>query len=128
MDALKIQIAATFTGEPVTRSLEFLLGMLRVPAQIGLAPFNQGFQELLDPGSASAQNHHGINILLVPLEDLAGGSGSGNLATNSRELGRESHHRLLESQLATAPHAAEHDAAELLSETGKPIILGHFSP
>jgi FkbH-like protein len=71
MDPFRIQIAATFTAEPVTKSLEFLLGMLRVPAEISFAPFNQVFQELLDPGSAFAQNRQGVNVLLLRLEDLA---------------------------------------------------------
>ncbi len=87
MEVCRIQIAATFTAEPVTKSLEFLLDLLRVPAEIGFAPFNQVFQELLAPGSAFGQNQQGVNILLVRLEDLAGDPGGlGKLATNSQEL------------------------------------------
>jgi FkbH-like protein len=87
MDVFKIQINSTFTAEPVKKSLEYLLGLLHVPAEIGFAPFNQVFQELLDPSSAFSQNRQGVNILLVRLEDLAGGpTGSEKLATNSQEL------------------------------------------
>ncbi|HEX6292065.1 MAG TPA: amino acid adenylation domain-containing protein [Herpetosiphonaceae bacterium] len=42
---------------------------LDLPAQIAFAPYNQVFQQLLDPGSALASNHHGVNLLLIRWED-----------------------------------------------------------
>ncbi len=66
-----LQIAATFTAEPIKNAVDFLLEMLGVSARIEFAPFNQVFQELLTPNSSFAQNENGVNILLVRLEDLA---------------------------------------------------------
>src|SRR5438105_5014671 len=70
MHPIKIQIAATFTSEPIGKSIEFLLGLLNLPVQLGFAPFNQVFQELLTPTSAFSQNTKGVNVVLVRLEDL----------------------------------------------------------
>ena len=87
MDAIKLQIAATFTAEPVKRSMDTLLESLQVPAQIAFSPFNQVFQELLTPTSAFAQNTKGANIVLIRLEDLAAGPDSaGKLAQHAQEL------------------------------------------
>jgi FkbH-like protein len=73
MDRLKIQIAATFTAEPVKVPIGFLLGTLQLPAGIEFSPFNQVFQELLTAGSALFQNRKGANLVLVRLEDLGSG-------------------------------------------------------
>jgi len=42
---------------------------LDIPSQIGFAPYNQVFQQLLDPASKLAQNQNGINIVLLRFED-----------------------------------------------------------
>ena len=87
MEPFQIQIAATFTAEPVQKSLDHLLGLLHLPAEVTFAPFNQVFQELLDPGSAFAQNRQGVNVLLLRWEDLTGGAGdAAKLLANSQEL------------------------------------------
>lgn len=87
MEVINIQIAATFTAEPVKRSIEFLLELLHVPAQITFSPFNQVFQELLAPTSAFAQNTKGVNIVLLRIEDMAAGTGQGQkLAQLGQEL------------------------------------------
>ncbi len=66
---LLIAITATFTAEPVADSLGFWLQELNIPAFIEFAPYNQIFQQLLDPASLVSSNHHGINVVLLRLED-----------------------------------------------------------
>lgn len=65
----RIVIAATFTAEPVEESLQFWLSELGFSASIGFAPHDQVFQQLLDPTSMLATNQHGVNVLLIRLED-----------------------------------------------------------
>jgi FkbH-like protein len=63
------------------------LETLKVPTRIDFAPFNQVFQELLSPTSSFAKNDKGVNIVLLRLEDLTGGSKETEaLAENSKEL------------------------------------------
>jgi FkbH-like protein len=42
---------------------------LKIPSQIKFAPYNQVFQQLLDPTSLLAKNKNGINVILIRLED-----------------------------------------------------------
>lgn len=67
--AQNIAIAATFTAEPVEDSIEFWLPELEITATIEFAPYNQVFQQLLDPSSLLYQNKKGINIILLRFED-----------------------------------------------------------
>lgn len=62
-------IAATFTADPLLPILAFWMDELAIPTAIELAPYNQVFQQLLDPFSAMAQNRQGVNIILFRLED-----------------------------------------------------------
>jgi len=64
-----IAIAATFTAEPLEASLNFWLQTLHLSAGIEFAPYNQIFQELLNPASLLARNGQGVNIILVRWED-----------------------------------------------------------
>ncbi len=64
-----VAIAATFTAEPVEDSLAFWMEELEIPSKIEFAPYNQVFQELLDPLSLLSKNQKGINIVLVRFED-----------------------------------------------------------
>ncbi len=66
---IAIAITATFTAEPVEDSLAFWLKELDIPCQIQFAPYNQVFQQLLDPNSLLSQNQKGLNVVLVRLED-----------------------------------------------------------
>jgi amino acid adenylation domain-containing protein/FkbH-like protein len=68
----KIAIAATFTAEPVEEPLRYWMKELELPADIEFAPFNQIFQQLLDPAGVLAKNVRGVNAILVRLEDLGG--------------------------------------------------------
>ena len=69
-----IAIAGTFTAEPIEVALEFWLQKLGLPYSISFAPYNQVFQQLVDPGSLFSLNkdtesQHALNILLLRLED-----------------------------------------------------------
>jgi amino acid adenylation domain-containing protein/FkbH-like protein/non-ribosomal peptide synthase protein (TIGR01720 family) len=64
-----LAITATFTAEPVAESLEFWLQELDLPARVEFAPYNQLFQQLLDPASLAAGNRRGLNVALIRLED-----------------------------------------------------------
>ncbi len=65
----KIAIAATFTAEPIEEPLRYWMNQLGLPVELEFAPFNQVFQQLLDPASALATNVHGANVILVRIED-----------------------------------------------------------
>ena len=64
-----IAITSTFTAEPLDRPLTFWLEELQIPARITFAPYNQVFQQLVDPYSLLGTNHTGVNITLVCFED-----------------------------------------------------------
>src|SRR5256886_438663 len=69
MSSMKIAIAATFTAEPLAESLNFWSEKLRWQASVAFAPYNQVFQQLLDPTSLLSTNAEGINVILVRPED-----------------------------------------------------------
>lgn len=71
-----LAIAATFTAEPITDSLNFWCETADLPYEIAFAPYNQLFQQLLDPTSLLAQNKQGVNLLLIRPEDWFGRSPS----------------------------------------------------
>lgn len=64
-----IAVTATFTAEPVEDALAFWMKQLQTPAQIEFAPYNQVFQQLLDPASLLRQNASGVNVVLLRFED-----------------------------------------------------------
>lgn len=63
----RIQIAASFTAEPVAEVLAFWAAELGWRAEVVFAPHAQVFQQLLDPRRGT-----GTNVLLVRLADLSG--------------------------------------------------------
>jgi len=67
--ALNLVIGATFTAEPLKDGLDFWLRRLGLPASMRFAPYNQIFQELLDPASLTAGNRGGVTLLLLRFED-----------------------------------------------------------
>ena len=69
LQAATLTIAATFTAEPIAESLAFWLHELDLPARVEFAPYNQVFQQLLDPASQLATNRHGLNVALIRCED-----------------------------------------------------------
>jgi hypothetical protein len=76
MQNLPIVITATFTAEPAGGPLSLMLEELNFRPSIAFAPFNQVFQQLLDPASMLASNRNGVNVVLVRLEDWAGNDGT----------------------------------------------------
>jgi len=64
-----IAITATFTAELIEEPLAYWIQELGIQARIEFAPYNQVFQELLNPSSLLLRNDDGINTVLVRLED-----------------------------------------------------------
>ncbi|HVU99840.1 MAG TPA: amino acid adenylation domain-containing protein, partial [Verrucomicrobiae bacterium] len=64
-----LAIAATFTAEPVNDPLRYWIKELELRAGIEFAPYNQVFQQLLDPAGALGRNASGMNVVLVRFED-----------------------------------------------------------
>jgi len=69
--AFSIAIGATFTVEPIGETLAYWTDELGLNCRIEYAPYNQVFQQLLDPGSLMASNENGINVLLIRYQDWA---------------------------------------------------------
>ncbi len=63
-------VTATFTAEPIELALRFWLKELGMDGGIRFAPYNQVFQQLLDPHSLLGRNRDGVNIVLIRFEDL----------------------------------------------------------
>ena len=72
----KVVIASTFTAEPVEDSLKYWMSELDLPTKVEFAPFNQVFQQLLDPASILAVNTRGANVILARLDDFGDRVGS----------------------------------------------------
>ena len=69
---LQVAICATFVAEPVEEPLQSWLREMGVTASTSFAPYNQVFQQLLDPSSLQSKNRNGVNVALVRLEDWYG--------------------------------------------------------
>ena len=68
----RIIITATFTAEVLKLSLEYWMKRLGFTEFIEFAPYNQVFQQLLNPSSDLCRNESGANVVLVRLEDWMG--------------------------------------------------------
>jgi FkbH-like protein/FkbM family methyltransferase len=64
-----IAVTAMFTAELLKEPLSFWMKQLDIPSRIEFAPYNQVFQQLLDPSGLLSKNEHGINVILLLLED-----------------------------------------------------------
>ena len=64
-----VAIAATFTVEPIEESIAYWMKKLNISSTINFAPYNQVFQQLLDPTSLLSRNTQGINTILLRFED-----------------------------------------------------------
>jgi FkbH-like protein len=78
MGKIRIVVTANFTAEPVAVPLSFLLRQITTDFDLEFAPYNQVFQQLLDPSSLCRQNRDGINVVLVRLEDWGRVEARGN--------------------------------------------------
>ncbi len=64
-----IAIAATFTAETLQATREFWTRDLKLDLKVRFAPYNQVFQQLLDPTGMFACNRNGVNVVLFRFED-----------------------------------------------------------
>jgi FkbH-like protein/FkbM family methyltransferase len=62
-----VAVAATFTAEPIAPALDFWLRALWPGGRVAFAPFDQVFQQILDP--ASALRRAGAGVVLVRMID-----------------------------------------------------------
>ena len=65
----RLCVASTFTAEPLEDSLRFWGEHFGRNVRVEFAPYNQVFQQLLDPTSAFRRNRDGINLIVLGLED-----------------------------------------------------------
>ena len=70
-----IALTATFTAEPVAEPLNFWMNELDIPCIVKFGPYDQVFQQLLDPASILSTNQSGLNVVLIRLEDWWRGAG-----------------------------------------------------
>jgi FkbH-like protein len=68
-DPITLAVSASFTAEPIEEALSFWMDKLAISATIEFAPYNQIFQQLLDPSSLLSANQQGINVILLRVED-----------------------------------------------------------
>src|SRR5439155_16717163 len=64
-------IAANFTADPLEDPLNFWGDYFGDPIRTEFAPYNQVFQQLLDPSSAFRKNRDGVKVILLGLEEWA---------------------------------------------------------
>ena len=82
----RVAVSATFTADPILPILSFWGRELNRPIDPWMAPYNQPIQTLLDPGGEFAANSHGVNVLLVRLEDLGETAEVARIAENAHHL------------------------------------------
>jgi FkbH-like protein len=80
-----IALTATFTAEPVEEPLNFWMNELDTPCIVKFSPYNQVFQQLLDPASTLSTNLGGLNVVLIRLEDWWHGAGDLHSGQGNRE-------------------------------------------
>lgn len=83
-----IAVSATFTAELIEAPLRFWIGELGWDYRTRFAPYNQVFQQLLDPESLLSRNRDGVNLVLVRFEDWwrFGRGGAEVLEANAGQL------------------------------------------
>ena len=84
---------------------------LELSAQIQFAPYNQIFQQLLDPASLSSGNTQGLNVVLVRMEDWspALGNDGENILDSTQRI-----ERTLGDLISALRSAAERNPAPIL--------------
>jgi FkbH-like protein len=86
-----LAVAATFTAEPIAAPLEFWIDELGWDYQVAFAPYNQVFQQLLDPESLLARNRDGLNVVLVRFQDWSPSGEAAALQDRLRRLSLSLH-------------------------------------
>ncbi len=101
-----IAVAATFTAEPVEEALSFWMEELEIPSTVAFAPYNQVFQQLLDPAGLFAQNDFGVNVVLLRFADWQRYRGGQEIPESAGDrLRRDLHDLILALQSAAARSA-----------------------
>ncbi|MBF0214940.1 MAG: HAD-IIIC family phosphatase, partial [Magnetococcales bacterium] len=83
--ALSLLIAATFTADPIAPHLRWWGHAFGIPIETRFAPYNQIFQELLNPASQLA-THAGPALLLIRFEDWIRHLPSGDIESGRAHL------------------------------------------
>jgi FkbH-like protein len=135
-EATAIVVAATFTAEPVGEILAFWDNELGWDSPVRFAPYNQVFQQLLDPGSLTRANR-GVNVLLIRLQDWLGSAEGreleetvGQFVAAVRRAAAASAAAFLvflcpsSPELAAQVHAAEEELARGLSGLSRVHLIG----
>jgi FkbH-like protein/FkbM family methyltransferase len=81
--ATNFVVAANFTAEPLEDPLKFWGDHFGIRIHTEFAPYNQVFQQMLDPGSAMRRNDDGVNIVLLGLEEWALGDQQSTLTLDN---------------------------------------------
>lgn len=97
-----IAVSATFTAEPLEESLAFWMKQLEISAAIEFAPYNQIFQQLLDPTSVFARNKQGVNVILLRFEDWRRDKGEDTEAELAQAIDRNLQELITALQSAVA--------------------------
>jgi FkbH-like protein len=112
---LTVAVAASFTPDLVKPAIEHWLGELGIAHLVTIAPYNQLFQELLDPASLFGRTRGGINVALIRLGDWARREGEGHAREGREGESAEQLERNVGELLAlVSAHARREGAAPLL--------------
>ncbi len=79
----RLCVASTFTAEPLEDSLRFWAAHFDRRVRIEFTPYNQVFQQLLDPAGAFHRNRDGINLIALRMEDWLRGDRRMLLSTSA---------------------------------------------
>ncbi|MDQ3917565.1 MAG: HAD-IIIC family phosphatase, partial [Acidobacteriota bacterium] len=111
-----ITVTSSFTAEPVEKTLAFWTRQLEMPHRVEFAPYNQVFQQLLDPNSLLSRNRAGVNVVLVRFEDWQrfGESGGEGEPADPARLSAEQVERDVRDLTEALRGAGERAAAPLL--------------
>ena len=70
--SITVVVSSTFVAEPLLGPLETWIDELQIGANVSFTPYNQVFQQLLDPASSLTANERGLNVILLRLSDWRG--------------------------------------------------------
>jgi FkbH-like protein/FkbM family methyltransferase len=84
----KLKVASNFTAEPLDDTLNFWGDHFGIRFDTEFAPYNQVFQQLLDPGSVFRRNGDGTNVVLLALEDWATGEAGAHMTLDRERAQR----------------------------------------
>jgi len=100
--SLIVAVSATFTADLVEKPLSFWFEQLELPVSLVFAPYDNTFQQLLDPSSLLRTNAGGINVVLLRLQDWYKNDDQAEFDNNVRDF------------IAAAQEAVSTASAELI--------------